>query len=293
MTDNVLTTLVADKPTRLKETQSTSCNTVYKEQICDEKKTELADAENPIDHAIVVKESITIKTKRSPDAFKSHTTLTSTDAYASLESSSSSSGSQRDSDRSSASNSSEFDSSGDDCNNQSRKRRRHGVNHKRVKKSKSRTKKTNRVKKNKKKKKKKKKKDKKKDKKKQSRKRKRRNREKSSTSGVNQPYSKEELADLAEWRAKGVNPLVRKSINPARQRAKEIEQAAYLARHQQALNSHEPGSFGAMMARRKHGVMRKAIKVYRKVNAQAAKERAGIAKILSGIGLDPNKLMRK
>ena len=112
--------------------------------------------------------------------------------------------------------------------------------------------------------------------------------------GVNKEYTKEELADLAEWQAKGTNPLQqRKRINPARERAKQLEQAAYLSRHNEALKNTEPGSFGAMMARRKHGVMKKALRVQRKISAHEEKERAKIAAMIAGVGLDPKLLMRK
>ena len=112
--------------------------------------------------------------------------------------------------------------------------------------------------------------------------------------GVNRQYTKEELADLADWRDRGVtNPLTAKNTNPARERAKKLEQAAYLARHQQALSNQQPGSFGAMLARRKQRIMQKAVQVRRKVDAHEVRERAKIAAMISKVGLDPATIMRK
>eukprot|EP00750_Incisomonas_marina_P001751 INCI11626.1.p1 GENE.INCI11626.1~~INCI11626.1.p1 ORF type:complete len:274 (-),score=70.48 INCI11626.1:407-1228(-) len=112
--------------------------------------------------------------------------------------------------------------------------------------------------------------------------------------GIDHTYTKAELADLAEWRAKGGNPIAaEKKLNPARERAKQIEQEAYLARHREKLLSADPHSFGAMMAKRKRSVMNKAVRIHMKVNAHQEKERAKIAAMVSRIGLDPNALMRQ
>jgi len=111
--------------------------------------------------------------------------------------------------------------------------------------------------------------------------------------GIDHTYTKAELADLAEWKSKGINPIAHKKPNPARERAKQLEQEAYLARHRDALQNSHPGSFGSMMARRKNTVMRKAIKAQNKVQAHNNRERAKIAAMMSRIGLDANVLMKK
>ena len=109
--------------------------------------------------------------------------------------------------------------------------------------------------------------------------------------GVNLKYTQAELDDLAQWQANGIANPMAKRVSANQQRLKMLEQTAYLQRHQAKLNSKD--SFQSMMAKRKQGALRRAIKAKRRVQAHEASERAKIASVISDIGLDPNAFMSK
>ena len=109
--------------------------------------------------------------------------------------------------------------------------------------------------------------------------------------GVNLKYTQAELDDLAQWQANGIANPMAKQLSANQQRLKMLEQTAYLQRHQAKLNSKD--SFQSMMAKRKQGALRRAIKAKRRVQAHEASERAKIASVISNIGLDPNAFMSK